>query len=241
MVFKNIRSVIVWLFLCTTAIFFVVSIASCGKQSSIAGPTGLNIQYRLLNLSPDMGPVNLFINYNQVNANGNPFVFEIDHGYFYVSSIDTPYQIRSALTSGTPIFSRDDILKPGAKYSLYIVGSVGDGSDTTIFTVDTAGAPPIGLGKLRFVDASPSATTGPDIYANGTLAFSSVPYKKSSSYLELPVGNYDIQIDAPGTRSVLKEIPQVTIQEGRVYTVYTYGYTTRTDSAAFSAAVITNR
>jgi hypothetical protein len=215
-------------------------ITSCGKQSSNS-PAGLNIQYQILNLSPDLFPVNLYVDNQPVNLITNPFVFNINHGYFYVPSVDTPYQIRTALVSGATLFSRNDVLKSGLKYTLFITGANGDHSVTQIFTVDTASAPIFGRGKLRFVNASPTATAGLDIVANGTQAFSKVPYKTISKYIELPIGNYDLQIRATGSTNILKELPSVTIQDGRLYTLYSYGYTTRADTAAFNAAVLTNK
>ncbi len=228
------------LLLLVVGAFLTVLLPSCGK-SNYASPTGLNIQYQIFNLSPDMGPVNLFIDYKQVNANGNPFVFEVNHGYFYVPSTDTPYQIRSALVSGTPIMSRHDILKSGAKYSLFIVGNLSDNSDTSIFTVDTATAPKVGRGKLRFVNASPTATGGLDVFANDTLAFGKIVYKRISGWMELPAGNYDIKVRATSNSNVLNEQSQVVIQDGRLYTLYAYGYSNRADSAKFNAAVLTNK
>jgi hypothetical protein len=237
------RDIWIWFGVCFVSVWLVLSIQSCGKQST-ASPLGLNVQYQILNLSPDLGPVNLFIDFKQVNVinnRSNPFVFNINHNYFYVPSIDTPYQVRSALIAGTPIFSRGDILKPGLKYSLFITGAVGDGSLKQIFTVDTASVPAVGRGKIRLVNASPSATGGLDVFANGTKAFSKVLYTSTSKYIELPIGNYDIQINNTGSTSTIKDIPMVTIQDGRLYTLYAYGYTTRIDTAVFNAGVITNR
>jgi len=213
-------------------------ISSCGKSGN-ASPAGLNIEYHVLNLSPDAHPVYLYIDNARVNA--SPFTFGVDQGYFYVPSTDVPYQIRTALNTGTTLLTRSEVLKSGLKYTLYITGTFTDGSDTSVFTVDTAKAPPLGRGKLRFVDVSPSALGGLDVYANGTRAFQNVPYLSTSKYLDLPDGNYDIQINATGTTSVLKDMPQVTIQDGRLYTLYAYGYTSRADSAAFNAAMITNK
>jgi hypothetical protein len=240
MVFKKIRKIITGVSLFIVGTWMVYAISSCGK-STVASPTGLNIQYQILNLSPDLLPVNLFIDFSQVNALRNPFIFGVNHGYFYVPSIDTPYQIRTSLVSGGTIFSRNDILKPGAKYTLFITGSKGDGSQISVFTVDTSTTPAIGRGKLRFVNVSPTGINGLDVYANGTKAFSSVLYTKFSNYIELPAGNYDLQITNKGSTTVLKDLPAVTIHDGKLYTLYSYGYTSRIDTAAFNAAVITNR
>ena len=219
------------------AAFFIFSISSCGKGNE-ASPQGLNIEYEVLNLSPDIFPVNLDINNAAVNS--TPIVFGQSQGYFYVPSTNLPYQIRS-VEYDTTIFALNNVLTTGAKYTLYITGSVTTNSATTLFTVDTATNPALGQGKIRFVDVSPTAVTGLDLYANGTKAFSAIPYLGVSPWAALPVGNYDIQIDATGTTGVLNDMPALTIQDGRLYTIYAYGYTTRTDTAAFMAAVTTNK
>jgi hypothetical protein len=240
MTFKNSNNIFIGLFLFIAGVLIIPMVSSCGK-SGAASPTGLNVQYRILNLSPDLSPVNLFIDFNQVNT--SPFVFTVDHGYFYVPSLDTPYQIRSALVAGTQLFSRYDVLKSGLKYTLFITGNESDGSIKQILTIDTASLPAIGRGKVRFVNASPTATGGLDLFANGTGTkdFSNVVYTKSSKFVELPAGNYDFQINATGSSGVLKDLPGIIIQDGRLYTLYAFGYTTRADTAAFSAAVLTNR
>jgi len=239
---KKKVNILIWVFLLFAGGFLLANISSCGKGGN-ASPTGLNIQYEVLNLSPDLGPIDLFVNFTRVNAIGNPFIFGVNHGYFYVPSIVTPYQFRSALSSGSPIIPLNSyqVLKSGAKYSLFITGSFLSNSLDTIFTVDTSLAPKTGYGKLRFVDASPSATGGLDVYANGTLAFSNIVYRKHSDYMALPAGDYDLQIDAKGTTTILNEQKTVTIQDGRLYTLYAYGYTNVVDSASFTSAVITNK
>ena len=210
---------------------------SCGK--STVSTAGLNVQYEIFNLSPDLFPVNLYIDNNVVNK--SPFVFGVPHGYFYLPSINNPFQIRTTSVSNATLFTRNDVLKTGLKYSLFIVGNQSDNSVTQIFTVDTASLPKNGRGKVRFLNASPTGTAGLDIYANGTLAFSKITYTHYSNYIEMPVGNYNMQITATGSPSILKDIPTVTIQDGRLYTIYTYGYTSRIDTASFNAGVITNK
>ena len=237
MILKNKSNLSISLLL-ITSITIAILMYSCGKGGT-ASPSGLNIRYEIFNLSPDLSPVNLFIDFKQVNT--NPFVFEQPQGYFYTTSTDTPYQIRSALTSGIPLLSRSDILKSNLTYSLFITGTYNDSSLKTIFTVDTASSPATGRGKVRFVNASPTALAGLDVYANGTAAFSAITYTNFSKFIELPVGNYDFQINTTGTTVVLKDLPSVTIQDGRLYTLYAYGYSSRTDTAAFNASLITNK
>jgi hypothetical protein len=219
-------------------IFLIPSISSCGKSGSTS-PNSLNIQYEILNLSPDLFPVNLYIAYAPITT--GPFSFPTNLGYFYVPSLDTPYQIRTSLISNATIFTERDTLKTGLKYSLFITGTQSDNSLFHIFTVDTATEPTVGHGKIRLVNVSPTATGGLDVFANGTPALSKIVYKTKSKYIELPAGNYDIQTKATGSANVLNDQPAVTIEDGRLYTLYAYGYTTRSDSAAFNVGIITNK
>jgi len=238
MVVKNKPGLINRLLVFLAAAFIAVLVFSCGKQGN-ASPQGLNVEYHILNLSPDVYPVNLFIDNKQVNT--NPYIYGVDQGYFYLPSLDTPFQIRSNLSTGTTLLTRADLLKSGAKYTLFITGTKTDNSLRTIFTVDSSGTPNPGRGKIRFVNASPSTSSGLDVFANGSSLFTGIVYQKLSDYKELPVGNYELQVQPTGGSTVIKDLPLVTIQDGRLYTLYAYGYTSRADSAAFNAAMITNK
>jgi len=214
-------------------------ISSCGKGTNVVTPN-LNIRYEVLNLSPDVYPVDLYVRFLKVNS--TPFIYGVNQGYFQATALDTPYLIRQAVTGGgAVVISRPDILKRNAQYSLFITGDVANNSLTSIFTVDTATLPAVGRGKVRFVNASPSGAAGFDIYANGVKAFSNIAYPKFTDFRELPNGYYDFDITATGSSTILKTLTNVQVLDGRLYTIYSYGYTTRIDSAAFNAAVITNR
>ncbi|HTE01198.1 MAG TPA: DUF4397 domain-containing protein [Mucilaginibacter sp.] len=224
------------------AVFFVAPlVASCGKGTSVS-PSTLNIQYRVVNLSPDLGPVDLYIDYKQFNTYS--FYYPSAGGYFFLTSIDTPFQIRPGkdpITGIIPntgnIFSMDDTLKPNLSYTLFITGLVSDNSITKLRTIDTGALPATGRGKVRFVNVSPRSN-GLDVVANGVSAFKSQKYLKVSKYLEMPAGNYDFQIFPTGSSTVLRDLQNVIIQDGRLYTVYAYGLTGTTDSLAFGAGVM---
>lgn len=228
-----------WLLTSAAVFWFGSMLSSCGKAANVS-TVNLNIKYEVLNLSPDVLPVDIYINF--LKTNNNPFKYSVNQGYFTVPYTDTPYLIRSDRVNGGPaLLKRSDILTRNAQYSLFITGTLADNSLTTIFTVDTATLPRVGRGKIRFVDASPSGINGLDVYANGTKAFSKVKYPNFSDFVELPIGNYDFQVYATGTSAVLNTLSNVQIDDGKLYTLYAYGYTTRSDSAAFSAAMITNK
>ncbi|MRX71714.1 DUF4397 domain-containing protein [Bacillus lacus] len=79
-----------------------------------------------------------------------------------------------------------------------------------------------GYTKVRILHASPDAPAV-DIYANGNPILRNVAYKKLSDYLQIPAGQYRIDIYAAGTqnRPVLTE--NVIVMPGVAYTVAAVG------------------
>jgi hypothetical protein len=240
MIIKNKWKITGGLFVCIAGAWLTFVISSCGK-APISNPQGINIKYEVINLSPDAFPLDLYINF-QI-ANTNPFTFSVNQGYFFLPAIDTPFLIRVHQSGGggARLTQRSDILKRGAYYSLFITGNVATNSLTTIFTVDTSSIPTVGRGKVRFINASPTGTSGIDVYANGVKAFSNILYPKYSGFIEMPNGYYDFQLNTSNSTTILKKLTNVQIQDGRLYTLYSYGYNNRTDSAAFNTGFITNR
>ena len=227
-------------------IFLVMPfISSCGKGTNV-GPSLLNVRYQVVNLSPDLGSVDLYVKYIKVNSSS--YFYPSASGYFALPSIDTPFQIRpgTTLVAGTTapsynIFTIDSLLKPNMKYTLMIVGfNKFTDSLHYIITKDTSALPSLGRGKVRFINASPLTPVGLNVTANDSTLFSGALYRQVSAYKELPAGIYDFKIYTKGSTNILRDVPNVTIQDGRAYTLYTYGLTGHTDSLAFGSGFITN-
>ncbi len=230
-----------------TGVIIAPFISSCGKTST-KNATSLNIQYEVINLSPALGPVSLYVDYNIYN-NYN-FFYAAPSGYFNLTSIDTPFQMRSSPNQLTNtgaiqgnILVRNDKLVANCKYTLFITGLKSDNSISDVFLTDTSAPPAIGRAKVRFLNASPQSP-GFDIVANGYLdpGFTNLTYKSVSKYIEMPAGNYNFQVFQTGTNTaVIGTLPNVTVQDGHLYTLYSYGLVGHTDSLAFAMGAITNK
>jgi hypothetical protein len=220
-------------------VIIVPMIGSCGKGATTSPTSTTSVQFNLVNASPDILPINLFINYSQIN--GSPISYPSATGYVGLPGIDTPMQIRTAESSGATFFTIKHHFLQNVRYTLYVTGQKINNTLDTLITTDTSAVPTIGRGKVRFVNSAPNAL-GLDVYANGTLAFKNVGFKGVSKYIELPAGNYNFQVyNAGNTASVLTTLQNTTVQDGKLYTMYTYGLVGRTDTSAFAASVITNR
>lgn len=216
-------------------VFIIPMLVSCGKENN-ASPLGLNTQLNIINVSPDIFPLDFYIALRKQNT--TPYIYSSPSGYLYLNTLATPLQIRTL--TNTTIFTRNTPLSVNCKYSLFITGLVGDKTDTSIFVTDTDAAPSKGRGKIRFINAS-ARPVSIDLTANGTTAFQKQGFLAVTKYLELPAGIYAFKLYASGTTTILKDMTNVTIQDGRLYTIYSQGISGRADSAAFNAGIITNK
>jgi len=236
----------VFVFSCCAGIMILSFITSCGKNNGNISPTLSKIQFQVANLSPDLQPVYLYIGTIKQN-NNSYFTYPNPSGYFSLNTIGSPIQIRSAnaQASTVNIFSIDTVIMHAYfKYTLFVTGLKADSSSSNkvsyIFTVDTAGPPPAGRGKIRFVNASPRSAPV-DVYANDKVAFQNQGYKNVSPYILLPPGNYDFKVTPVGQSTVINTLPRFTIVDGKVYTMYCRGVANGADSVAFGTGMIINR
>lgn len=231
----------VFVFSCCAGIMILSFITSCGKTNGVS-PATSKIQFQVVNLSPDLHPVSLYVD-NIIQNNRAYFTYPTPSGYFSLANTIPPIQIRSAVSQSSTvnIISLDTVtLHAYFKYTLFVIGINADNTIGSIFTVDTAAPPPAGRGKLRFVNASPRSAPV-DVYANDKVAFQNQAYKKVSPYILLPPGNYDLKVTPTGQSTVISTLPKFTIADGKVYTMYCRGVANGADSVAFGTGIIINR
>ena len=238
MVNQNKSGLLVSLFTFAVAGMLLPFIASCGKSTNISGS---NTQLQIINLSSDVQPLNLYQNLIK-QGNGVNYTYPNNSGYFFLATITPPLQFRTATAAAVNIpFQIDTVLRANAKYTIFLTGFLKDSTiKNSLLSLDTATLPPIGRAKLRFVHTSPTSPTL-DLRANDTLAFSNRSFNTISPYISIPTGNYNFTINVHSTPSKVEyTLKNVTLLDGRAYTVYTQGIVGRTDSVAFGAAILTN-
>lgn len=234
---QNKSGLLVSLFMFTMLVMLIPFISSCGKAKT---SSGLNTQLQIINLSSDVGA--LYLYQNTVRENNTTYTYPSNSGYFFLSTLTPPLQLRTATAAPVNIpFQIDTALRGNSKYTLFITGYLADSSiKNSILSLDTATVPPIGRGKIRFAHTSPGSANL-DLRANDTLAFSNRTFNTLSPYIDIPTGNYNFTINVHTTPSKIEyTLKNVTVLDGRAYTIYTQGIVGRTDSVAFGAAVLTN-
>lgn len=235
---KNKSKVLVSFFVAVVFGVVASAVSSCGKGGN-ASSVGLNTQFQVVNLSPDILPVYLYQHF--IRYNTTTYSYPSSSGYFYLSTLESPLQIRTYTSAPVTLIQFDTTLKANSKYTLFITGFRKDSSMINSFIVsDNTALPAIGKGKVRFVHASPTSAAL-DLRANDTLAVKGLTFNKVSDYFELTAGNYNFTITTTNTPTKIETtLSGVTIQDGRAYTIYTKGIVGRADSVAFGAGVLTN-
>jgi hypothetical protein len=230
-----------YIYACGAMLLGLAALFSCGKDNN-ATANGSNVQLLIANLSPDLYPVEFYIN-NQRQGGTTTYGYGTTPAYFNLAITNQQLQIRSPRRTGN-IFKIDTPLRSNSRYSLYIIGLWADSTYRGIFLPDdTAQLAPVGKGgRLRFINASPG-TTSYDVWANGTLAIKNVKFSAVSPYITMPAGGYTFRIFASGnTTTELASTSNISIQEGHLYTLYTKGIPNRpaSDTARLSVGYILN-
>ena len=91
-------------------------------------------------------------------------------------------------------------LENGTSYSVFAIGSLAGGTLKVLPAVDAVNqvAPEATTAKVRVLHGSPDAPNV-DVYANGAAVLTDVPFGAVSDYLEVPAGEYQIQVFATGS------------------------------------------
>ncbi len=259
------RSVIVGLFALPFTLLFIGCLLTSCKKETASTTVGSNVAILINNLSPDAYPVHFYAN----NVIQNPlnttttlataqtyalYNYNVPSAYFSLNSADTLLQLRSTRTADSTLVRVPDTikLKSNTRYSLFLTGLLADRSLKPIFTADdTTALPALGKAKLRYVNGTlrityNGGTTGYDVYANGTLIYKNIKSLRITKYVELPAGTYDFKFVYTGTdvtvsSNLILDLPNITVLDSHLYTLYSCGITGRTDSAAVTASIITNK
>jgi hypothetical protein len=228
-----------FVFLFCAGVMIIPFIASCGKGGEAAASAS-RIQFQVVNLSPDLQPVYLFV--GDLQQGLISFSYPSPSGYFSLTNINPPIQIKSAnQANATAVFIQlDTVMKANYKYTLFLTGIKAEDSVTSLFVTDTAAPPTAGRVKIRFVNASPHSMPL-DITANDSALFRHQVYKNVSSFIQIPPGNYDFKVVPSGQSTVISDFPNVTVLDGKVYTLYCHGVSGGADSVAFGTGIINNR
>lgn len=181
------------------------------------GSDGATSKVRFFHASPDAPAVDVAV------ANGGPVVFgdvefREDSGYTPLAAGDYELEVRLAGTSTVVLPLGVVSLRAGFNYEAVAIGLVGD---NTLGAQILVTAQP-SKAEVRVAHLSPDAPNV-DVWVDGAVALSDVPYQAISSYLALDAGTYNVQVTPAGATTPVVIDADLTLAGGTSYTVAATG------------------
>ncbi|MBD3748800.1 MAG: DUF4397 domain-containing protein [Sphingobacteriales bacterium] len=197
----------------------LAGLTSCSSDSEISG----NAYVRIVNSSESAPPQDFYLDSSKVNSSA--VVYGQNTGYITTTSGNRKARFKTAGTATVNSSSNINI-NVGNHYTVYYTG--GNSSSANFTTEDDVVAPAAGKAKVRFVHLSSAAASNVDLAIQGGLKIvSNLAYKTASAYQEVDAAS-SFQLFASGSSTAALTLSNLSLQAGKIYTIYFSGSTTAT-------------
>jgi len=225
---KNSLSMLASLLLMSAILVF----SACDKDDD---PTYANVL--VAHASPDAPGVDLLIDNEKVNSAA--LTFPNYTGYLEVESGTRNIKVNVAGTS-TTVINADLPLTADDAYSVFAVDSVSKIS--AVVLTDDLTEPAAGKAHVRFVHLSPDApAVDVAVASSGAVVFGDVAFKEGTAFTPLDAGTYNLDVRVAGTSTVALVLPPVTLESGKIYTVFARGFLGGAGAQTLGAEIIVNK
>jgi len=227
---KKRISILASVFLATATIF----LASCKKEE--APHEHANVM--VVHASPNAPGVDLLVDDTKINSAA--LTFPNNTGYLELEAGTRNLKINVTGTSTTVINANVPFTKD-MNYSVFAVDSVSKISPLVIS--DDLTAPAAGKAHVRFIHLSPNApAVDVAVASTGDVVFGNYGFKEYSAFTPLTAGTYLLDVRLTGTSTVALTLPSITLEAGKIYTVYAKGFAgVLTGTEALGAEIIVNK
>lgn len=191
-------------------------------------------QVLVVHASPDAPGVDLLVD-NAVA--GTNLTFPNNTGYLNVPAGTRNVKVNVTSTS-TTVIEADLNLEDGRAYSVFAIDSVANIS--ALVLADDLSAPASGKAHVRFVHLSPNAPAVDITLTDGTIVFGNTAFSEFKGFTPLDAGTYNLQVRVAGTSTVVLDLPNIALANGKIYTVFAKGFVGGTGAQALGAEIIAN-
>ncbi len=197
-------------------------------------PTPSNSLVKVVHASPDAPGVDLLVDNTIAGTN---LTFPNNTGYLTVPSGTRNIKVNVAGTSTTVIEANVDFMQ-NINYSVFAVNSVSNIEPLLI--EDDLTAPAQGKSHVRFIHLSPNAPAVDITLTDGTIVFGNKSFKEFTVFTPLDAGIYNLQVRVAGTPTVALDLPGITLEAGKIYTVFAKGFLSGVGQQELGAEIIVN-
>jgi hypothetical protein len=194
-------------------------VAFGGIASIPANAQAGDAKVRVVHFSPDAPAVDVYVDGKVRSKN---LAYERASPYIDIPAGPHTFEVRpaGAAVDSTPVINAQAELAAGKSYTLAAIGKLAS-IQGKLYEDDTT-APGAGKVKLRVIHNAPDVPAVDVGVKGGDTLVKGLAFPNASAYLELPAGNYEVEVRAAGATTALLS-STVVLAEGGVYTVAAIG------------------
>jgi len=190
----------------------------------------------VIHASPDAPGVDLYINNVLINTDA-AVEYPDNTGYLSLTSGTRNVKVNATGTE-TTVIDADVTFQMESSYSIFAVNELA--SIEPLVVVDDLTPPASGNAHVRFLHLSPDAPAVDITTDAGDIVFGDYSFKDYSDFTPLTAGEYDLQVRAQGTETVVLDLDPITVEDGKIYTIFAKGFLEGTGDEALGAEIIVN-
>lgn len=205
--------------------------SSCSKDEDLAQANVL-----VIHASPDAPGVDLLV--DDVKQNTSALTYPQNTGYLKVNAGSRNLKVNVAGTT-TTVINANVTLEQDKSYSVFAIDSVKKIS--AVVVADDLSTPAAGKAHVRFIHLSPNAPAVDIAVDGGAVVFPNTSFKVGTAFTPLDAGTYDLEVRVAGTQTVALDLDPLTLEAGKIYTVFAKGFLTADGVQALGAEIIVNK
>jgi len=212
-------------------------VASCDKDDDDDKPQE-PARVMVIHASPDAPAVDVRVNGDVAATN---LSFPNNTSYVDVKAGNASIQVAPTGTTNYVINTNAN-LSANSSYSILAVNKLNN--ITASVVTDNLTPPAAGKAHVRFFHLSPDAPAVDIAVKGGSVVFANRSFNDQATnasltnFTALDSGTYNLEVRLAGQQAISQPLPPITIQAGKIYTVFAHGLLTGTGNQALGAKVI---
>ncbi len=211
--------------MCLAASMLLFVLTACDDDDDVMKPA--TAKALVVHASPDAPAVDLYVDNTKVNTSA--LAYPANTAYLTVNAGKRNIKVNPTGTS-TSVINVDVDFMQGSAYSIFAYDSVSQISPLVV--MDDLATPAAGKAHIRFFHLSPNAPGVTVGVLNGetfTPVFSNRSFETAATamanqgFTPVDAGTYTLEVRLPADNTPVLTIPGVTLQAGKIYTVFARG------------------
>jgi hypothetical protein len=225
------------LFASTLFLFTLTLVTSCKKEEDTPSTPTPKANVMVVHASPDAPGVDLLVDNTKVNSAALTFLNNT--GYLQVNAGTRNVKVNAAGTT-TTVIDANLGLEENKSYSVFATGILSNISPLVI--EDNLATPAAGKAHVRFIHLCPDApAVDIAVASTGAVVFGNKSFRQYSDFTPLDAGTYNLDVRPTGTAIPVLALPAITLEAGKIYTVYAKGLLAGSGDQAVGAQIIVNK